>query len=39
MGLELEPGDVLFIVLVLWIAILLLNDGNWGGGRRVRIMA
>jgi hypothetical protein len=31
----LEPSDVLFIAIVIWIAIQILNDG--GGGRRSRL--
>ncbi len=29
--------DILFIVTVLVIAITLLNNDDWGGGRRARI--
>jgi hypothetical protein len=29
-------SDILFLVVVLWIAIEILNNGDWGGGRRVR---
>jgi hypothetical protein len=35
--MNFSPSDILFIVLVLWIAIELLNNGGWGGGRRSRV--
>ena len=28
--------DILLLALVLWIAVDLLNDGGWGGGKRRR---
>jgi hypothetical protein len=31
----LQPTDVLFIAIVVWIAIQII-DGDWGGGRRAR---
>jgi hypothetical protein len=31
----LEPSDVLFIAIVIWLAIEILNSG--GGGRRSRV--
>jgi hypothetical protein len=31
----LNPGDVLFIAIVIWIAIQII-DGDSGGGRRAR---
>jgi hypothetical protein len=31
----LQPSDVLFIAIVVWIAIQIIN-GDWGGGRRTR---
>jgi hypothetical protein len=31
----LEPSDVLFIAIVLWLAIEIINGG--GGGRRSRL--
>lgn len=31
----LEPSDVLFIAIVIWIAIEIINSG--GGGRRSRL--
>jgi len=30
----LQPSDVLFIAIVVWIAIQI--NGDWGGGRRAR---
>ena len=32
-----DISDILFLVVVLWIAIEILNNGDWGGGRRVRV--
>lgn len=34
--MDFNPTDILTIVVVLWIAIEILNDSNWGGGRRIR---
>jgi hypothetical protein len=34
--MNFNPSDLLFLAVVLWIAMEILNDGNWGGGRRVR---
>lgn len=31
----LQPSDLLFIAIVVWIAIQIIN-GDWGGGRRAR---
>jgi hypothetical protein len=36
--MNLEPTDVIFIAIVIWIAIELI-DGNWGGGKRSRVPA
>jgi hypothetical protein len=32
----LEPSDVLFIAIVIWLALEII-DGDWGGGRRARV--
>jgi hypothetical protein len=29
--------DILLIALIVWIALDLLNDGGWGGGKRGRV--
>ena len=34
--MSFDISDILFLVVVLWIAIEILNNGDWGGGRRVR---
>jgi hypothetical protein len=34
----LEPSDVVFIAIVIWLAIEILN-GNSGGGKRSRVPA
>jgi hypothetical protein len=34
--MDLQPSDILFIAIVLWIAIVLIN-GDPGGGFRKRI--
>jgi hypothetical protein len=31
--MSFDPSDLLFIAIVLWIAIQII-DGGWGGGRR-----
>lgn len=32
----IQPSDVLFIAIVIWLAIEIINDGG-GGGRRRRL--
>ena len=32
----LEPGDVLFIAIIVWIILEIIN-GDWGGGHRMRV--
>jgi hypothetical protein len=34
----LQPSDVLFIAIVIWIAFEIIN-GDWGGGKRSRVPA
>ncbi len=34
--MDFNVSDILFLVLVLWLVIEILNDSNWGGGRRIR---
>jgi hypothetical protein len=34
--MALEPSDVLFIVIVIWIALEIIN-GDWGGGFPTRV--
>ena len=34
--MDFNPSDILFLVVVLWIAMEIINNGNWGGGRRIR---
>ena len=36
--MQFEPSDILFIAIVIWIAIVLIN-GDWGGGHRSRVPA
>ena len=31
----LEPSDVLFIAIVIWLILEIIN-GDWGGGHRAR---
>ncbi len=33
--MQFDPSDVLFIAIVIWIAVQIIN-GDWGGGRRAR---
>jgi hypothetical protein len=37
--MNFDTSDILFIVVVLSIAIIILNNGDWGGGRRSRVTA
>jgi len=34
----LDPGDVLFIAIIVWIILEIIN-GDWGGGHRARVPA
>ncbi len=34
--MDFNVSDILFLVVVLWLAIEILNNGDWGGGRRAR---
>jgi hypothetical protein len=34
--MDLQPSDVLFIAIVIWLAIMLIN-GDPGGGHRTRV--
>lgn len=34
--MDFNVSDIVFLVVVLWIAIEILNNGDWGGGRRLR---
>ena len=36
--MELQPSDIAFAALVIWIAIQIIG-GNGGGGRRARVPA
>ncbi len=36
--MQLEPSDVVFIAIVIWLAIEIIN-GDWGGGFRNRVPA
>jgi hypothetical protein len=37
--MDFNASDILFLVVVLSIAIIILNNGDWGGGRRSRVTA
>jgi hypothetical protein len=37
--MDFDASDILFIVVVLWIAVQILNNGDWGGGKRARVPA
>ena len=37
--MDFSLSDILFLVLVLAIAITILNNDDWGGGRRSRVTA
>lgn len=34
--MNFDISDILFLVIVLGIAIIILNNSDWGGGRRIR---
>jgi hypothetical protein len=34
--MDFQPSDILFIAIVIWIAIVLIN-GDWGGGHRTPV--
>jgi len=34
----LEPSDVLFIAIIIWIVLEIIDD-DWGGGHRARVPA
>jgi hypothetical protein len=36
MRMGLQPSDVLFFAIVIWIALEII-DGDWGGGKRLRV--
>ena len=36
--MDFQPSDILFIVIVIWIALEIIN-GDWGGGHRARVPA
>ena len=35
--MDFNPSDILFLVVLLAIVIAILNDSDWGGGRRSRV--
>ena len=35
----IEPSDVLFLIIILWIVVEIINNGDWGGGHRARVPA
>jgi hypothetical protein len=35
--MDFNGSDILFLVLVLSLVIMILNNGDWGGGRRARV--
>ncbi len=37
--MDFNASDILFLVVVLWLAIEILNNGDGGGGRRARSYA
>lgn len=34
--MDFSISDLLFLIVVLWIATEIINNGGWGGGRRIR---
>ena len=37
--MDFSVSDILFLAVVLSIVIAILNDSDWGGGRRARVTA
>jgi hypothetical protein len=35
----LEPSDIIFIAIVLWIVLEIINNDDWGSGHRARVPA
>jgi hypothetical protein len=35
--MDFTVSDIIFLVVVLSLAIIALNNGDWGGGRRARV--
>lgn len=35
--MDFNPSDILFLAVVIWMVIEILNNSDWGGGRRVRV--
>ena len=35
--MDLSVSDIVFLVLVIWTVMEILNNGDWGGGHRARI--
>jgi hypothetical protein len=35
--MNLDPTDILFIAFVLWLVVEILNNDDWGGGKRARV--
>jgi hypothetical protein len=36
--MQLDPSDVIFIAIVIWLIFEIIN-GDWGGGHRSRVPA
>jgi len=37
-AMQIEPSDILFLVIVLWLAVMIM-DGGPGGGKRAPVPA
>lgn len=37
--MDFNFSDIIFLVMVLWMAIVIINKGDGGGGRRARVPA
>ena len=35
--MNFDPTDILFIAVVLWLAIQILNHDDWGSGKRADV--
>jgi hypothetical protein len=35
--MNFNPSDLIFLAIVIWLAITILDNGDGGGGRRARV--
>ena len=37
--MDLQPSDMLFILFVIWLAMVIIDGSSGGGGKRARVPA